>query len=314
VFPDTDDYWYRIETINDRMVVHMVTSLANFEGMDVAWFEGVYALSQASMDAFHARLIRTALIAFAIVLLTLASVYPLVMSLTARLSRLSQNLMEANMETLQVLGSAIAKRDSDTNAHNYRVTIIAVRLAEAIGLGKREIRGLIKGAFLHDVGKIGIRDEILLKPGKLDEDEYAIMKTHVDHGIEIVARSRWLSDAMQVVQGHHEQVSGNGYPQALAGDEIPVAARIFAIVDVFDALTARRPYKEPFSFERTMAILEKDSGTHFDANLVAVFKDIAGDIYANLATREEGLEEKLDQLLQTYFPGGKEDLDDADRL
>ena len=136
------------------------------------------------------------------------------------------------------------------------------------------------------------------------------MKTHVDHGVEIVARSRWLSDAMQVVNSHHEQVSGHGYPKSMSGEEIPMVARIFAIVDVFDALTARRPYKEPFSFEKTMAILEEGSGTHFDSTLIEAFKTIAENIYANIAPMEEGLEEELDKVLRKYFSGGKEDLDD----
>lgn len=313
-FPPPGDYWFNVEKVADRTVIHVVTYLSRFEGMEHSWFEGVYALSDSSIAAMRARMIRAALIAFSIVLMTLALIYPLVMSLTNRLSQLSNSLMEANMETLQVLGSAIAKRDSDTNAHNYRVTIISVRLAEAIGLDKRDIRALIKGAFLHDVGKIGIRDEVLLKPGKLDEEEYRVMKTHVDHGVEIVARSSWLADAMQVVIGHHEQVAGSGYPKALSGEDIPIVARIFAIVDVYDALTARRPYKEPFSFERTMEILEQDSGTHFDADLVAAFKTIAEDIYTNVSTMEEGLEAELDKLLRTYFPGGKEDLEDAGRF
>ena len=309
-FPKPDEDWFQVVRFDGQLVVHVVTYLMNFEGMEHSWFEGFYVLSDTTRAALRGRLLRAVLIAFSIVLLTIATVYPLVMSLADKLSRLSHSLMQANMETLQVLGSAIAKRDSDTNAHNYRVTIIAVRLAEVVGLSRRDIRGLIKGAFLHDVGKIGIRDDILLKPGKLDEDEYRVMKTHVDHGIEIVARSRWLSDALEVVHGHHEQITGKGYPDALAGDDIPIGARIFAIVDVFDALTSRRPYKEPFSFEKTMMILEQDSGTHFDATLIEAFKTIAEDIYTHIAPMEEGLEEELDKILKKYFAGGKEDLDD----
>lgn len=309
-FPVSGEDWFKIIRFDGKPVIHVVAPLTGFEGMKNSWFEGLYVLSDATRSALRSQLLRAALTAFVIVLLTLATIYPLVMSLTNKLSRLSHSLMLANMETLQVLGSAIAKRDSDTNAHNYRVTIISVRLAEVVGLSRREIRGLIKGAFLHDVGKIGIRDDILLKPGKLNDDEYKIMKTHVDHGTEIVARSRWLSDAMEIVHGHHEQVAGKGYPDALSGKEIPIGARIFAIVDVFDALTSRRPYKEPFSFEKTMMILEQDSGTHFDAALIAAFKTIAEDIYANIAPMEEGLEEELDKILRNYFAGGKEDLDD----
>ena len=129
--------------------------------------------------------------------------------------------------------------------------------------------------FLHDVGKIGVRDSILLKPGRLDKDEYEIMKTHVRHGLDIVKRSAWLKDATDVVGYHHEKFNGEGYFENLAGEKIPIAARIFAIADVFDALTSERPYKKAFSLEQAISILKEGKETHFDPQLLDVFIDIA---------------------------------------
>ena len=212
------------------------------------------------------------------------------------------DLLNSNLETIEVLGSAIAKRDSDTDAHNYRVTVYAVRLAEAVGLEQKKIRGLIKGAFLHDVGKIGVRDSILLKPGRLDRDEYEIMKTHVKHGLDIVKRSAWLNDATDVVGYHHEKFNGEGYFENLAGEKIPIAARIFAIADVFDALTSERPYKKAFSLEQAISILKEGKETHFDPQLLDAFIDIAPDLYKDFSGREDkGLREYMESIRYKYF-------------
>ena len=238
----------------------------------------------------------------AIVGIITALLYPTIVTLLRRLMRLTVDLLESNLETLQVLGSAIAKRDSDTDVHNFRVTIIAVRLAEAVGLPAKAIQSLIKGALLHDVGKIGIRDKILLKPGRLTDEEYEVMKKHVRHGLDIVERSAWLKDATDVVGFHHEKYDGGGYHTALSGESIPVAARIFALADVFDALTSRRPYKEPFSLDKTMAILEEGRGTHFDPELLDRFKEIAGELYDQLRGRDDDTPQRtLEPIVQKYF-------------
>jgi HD-GYP domain-containing protein (c-di-GMP phosphodiesterase class II) len=260
----------------------------------------------AVSDAARAEARRNALVAAAyvvgIVLLTALLLYPIIAQLLQRITRYSEGLLSSNLETLQVLGSAIAKKDSDTDAHNYRVTLYSVRLAEAAGLDDAQIRALIKGAFLHDVGKIGIRDDVLLKPGRLDEDEFDMMKTHVDHGLDIVARSRWLDDAADVVGYHHEKFDGSGYPAGRSGGAIPIGARIFAIADVFDALASQRPYKEPFSFEETMQILHEGRGSHFDPNLLDSFTDIAEGLYRHLAGRDDpGLRQEVEATIERYF-------------
>jgi HD-GYP domain-containing protein (c-di-GMP phosphodiesterase class II) len=215
---------------------------------------------------------------------------------------LTENLVESNVETLRVIGSAIAKRDSDTDSHNYRVTIYSVELAERIALKPNIIQGLIKGAFLHDVGKIGISDQILLKPDKLSRSEYETMKLHVQHGLDIVRQSEWLKDAVDVVGFHHEKFSGEGYPNGLNGREIPVNARIFAIADVFDALTSQRPYKERLSLATSMEILNQGRGSHFDPALLDSFSEIAPALYEQYAEgSDDVLIKKLETIILKYF-------------
>lgn len=267
-----------------------------------------HALFAVSADA-QARARRDALTTVGyvvlIVFVTTLILYPIILGLMRRLARYSEGLLSSNLETLQVLGNAIAKKDSDTDAHNYRVTLYAVHIAEAVGLNPEQIRSLIKGAFLHDVGKIGIRDDILLKPGRLNEDEFNVMKMHVDHGLDIVARSKWLDDAIEVVGSHHEKYNGSGYPSGKRGQHIPIGARIFAIADVFDALASQRPYKEPFSFQETMQILEEGRGSHFDPKILDGFSAIAKRLYQNYCGRDDpGLREELDELVKRYFSGG----------
>jgi len=265
----------------------------------------LYALSSSAITAARNSAFRTAGYVLLIVLSTSLLLYPVILKLINRLANFSERLLGANLETIQVLGNAIAKRDSDTDAHNYRVTLYAIHLAEAAGLDGDSIQGLIKGAFLHDVGKIGIRDHILHKPGKLDDAEFDTMKTHVDKGLEIIQRSSWLEDAIDVVGSHHEKFDGNGYPHQLLGEKIPIGARVFAIADVFDALTSRRPYKEPFPFAETMQILEQGRGTHFDPAMLDLFASLADDLYERYGGREdEQLHEELNRFVQLYFSAG----------
>ncbi|SDX43240.1 HD domain-containing protein [Allochromatium warmingii] len=215
---------------------------------------------------------------------------------------LIKQLLAANLEMLELLGAMVAKRDSDTSAHNYRVTMYSVRLAEAMGLDRADIRSLIKGAFLHDIGKIAIPDSILLKPNRLDEQEFAIMRTHVAHGLDIVGRSSWLKDAMDVVGYHHEKYDGSGYSTGLAGEAIPLTARVFAIVDVFDALTSLRPYKGSMRVEEALTIITESSGTHFAPEVVAAFTPLALTLYESLHQLDEpALIQAMRELVASYF-------------
>ena len=276
--------------------------LSNSDGEPVAVLEGVFAVSIQARDEVVGRIMRSVLGAIGIVLLTTLILYPVIITLIRQLAKLTENLVEANIETLQVVGSAIAKRDSDTDSHNYRVTIYSVTLAEALKLRQNQIQGLIKGAFLHDVGKIGISDQILLKPTKLTENEIEAMKLHVSHGLDIVKRSEWLKDAADVVGFHHEKFCGSGYPHGFSGSEIPINARIFAIADVFDALTSARPYKKPMSFDKAMGILAQGRCSHFDPSCLDAFNSVAQSLYQEFAQcTEKTLHKKMEAIITRYF-------------
>ena len=151
-----------------------------------------------------------------------------------------------------------------------------------MGLPKQYISKLVTGAFLHDVGKIGIPDRILLKPGKLTDDEFEVMKTHALLGIEIVADNPWLEGAALTIRHHHERFDGTGYPDRLRGNSIPRIARIFAVVDVFDALTSERPYKKPMALAEALTIIENDSDRHLTRRSLRFSKDCP-DLYASAA-------------------------------
>lgn len=223
------------------------------------------------------------------------------------LEHLSTQLLNANVGMLEVLGSAIAKRDSDTSAHNYRVCIYSIHIGKVLGLPDNNLRSLIKGAFLHDIGKIAISDTILLKPGGLDDREYAIIKTHVLHGSEIIKAYSWLSDAHDVVLHHHEKYNGNGYPDGLRAEQIPLNARIFAVADVFDALTSKRPYKEPYEVDYALKIMRNDVGSHFDPELFDLFSKDAQTVYEQIAGLSEiQLENTLHTIMQDYFKNAEE--------
>jgi HD-GYP domain-containing protein (c-di-GMP phosphodiesterase class II) len=285
-------------------------AIADRQGARLARVNGVFVVAPAVIARAERRLAVSVSSAAAIVVATTLLLYPLIRRLVRRLSDLSTHLLDANLETLQVLGSAIAKRDSDTDAHNYRVTIYAVRLAEAHGVGNAVIRRLIKGAFLHDVGKIGVRDDVLLKPGRLDEAEFEIMKTHVTHGLDIIARSAWLRDAGEVIGGHHEKYAGKGYHRGLHGQTIPLTARIFAIADVFDALSSERPYKRPMPVAECIAILQQGAGQHFDPELVARFAAMAVELHARFGNDVEAARKELAGIVERYFradPGAMSD-------
>lgn len=299
---DATNSWYELKRIEGALHVHVAVPLTNSRAEIVARAEGMVAVSPNAAREIQNRIIRTVVEVILIVFTVTALLYPIILTLVGRLGRMTDSLLESNLETLRVLGSAIAKRDSDTDIHNYRVTIYAVRLAEAVGADRQAIRALIKGAFLHDVGKIGISDRILLKPAELTAVEFEVMKNHVKHGVDIVERSDWLRDATEVVGYHHEQYAGRGYPTGIAGRRIPFTARIFAVADVFDALTSERPYKKPYDFDTAVDILKAKRGRHLDPLLVDAFVAIARSLYDDLANGEpDKPRRRLEQILLYYF-------------
>ena len=306
---DAGDFHVVTTELEDLPLVGVAVPLNNSANEVVAQVVGVFALSAIAIDEIRGDILRTMLYVAGLVFATALTIYPIVGRLLDRLSRQTVKLLDSNLEILQVLGGAIAKRDSDTDAHNYRVSVYSVCLAEAIKLPRDQIQSLIKGALLHDVGKLGIRDNILLKPGKLTEDEFTVMKTHVDHGMELTDCASWLKDAQAVVGSHHEKYDGAGYPAGLKGEAIPLAARIFAITDVFDALTSRRPYKEPLSYDETMQILDSGRGSHFDPSLLDAFHPIARDLYDTYSGKDgHKSKERLELMTEEYFKRDVADL------
>jgi len=299
---NADDFHVVTSEIEELPLVGVAVPLNNSDNEVAAQVVGVFAISAEAIADIRGNILLTMFYVTGLVVATALTIYPIIGQLLDRVSRQTVRLLDSNLETLQVLGGAIAKRDSDTDAHNYRVSVYSVCLAEAVNLPRDRIRSLIKGALLHDVGKLGIRDDILLKPGNLTEDEFTVMKTHVDHGMELTDRASWLRDAQSVVGCHHEKFDGAGYPAGLKGEAIPLAARIFAITDVFDALTSRRPYKEPLSFDETMQILDSGRGTHFDPSLLDAFHAIARDLYDTYSGKDgDKSKERLEMMTEEYF-------------
>jgi response regulator RpfG family c-di-GMP phosphodiesterase len=296
-------------TIRDASFVFVSAAVTDASGRTAAFVRGMFAVSPQELAAMRRAIVRNTLIVIGIVLAVSALLYPVILRLARRLADYSTHLLDANLETLSVLGSAIAQRDSDTDAHNYRVTLYSTRIGEALGLTAAQMRVLIKGSFLHDVGKLGIPDNILLKPAQLDPQEFSVMKTHVERGEEIVGRSSWLREGQDVVMHHHEKFAGGGYPHDLKGEAIPITARVFAVSDVFDALTSHRPYKTPLNFEGAMGILERDRGKHFDPAVLDAFIMIARALFDRYCGHEGAdLKEELDAVVAKYFSAGMETL------
>jgi putative nucleotidyltransferase with HDIG domain len=183
--------------------------------------------------------------------------------------------------TLAALMSALDARDRETEGHSIRVSQMACKLGEAMNIDAHELKALERGSLLHDIGKIGISDTILHKPGPLSDDEWKIMRLHPDIGAHIVEDIPFLQDTISIIQHHQERWDGSGYPAKLKGKEIPILARIFAVVDAFDALTSKRPYRKPISPEEAVIYLREQSGILFDPEIVLVFEKLVHDGHAS---------------------------------
>lgn len=287
---------------DDEEFIQVVLPLGEAGAKPVAYFEGIYRIDARMRQEQKDRIRNSGLIALISAFIASLLLYPVLLGLTRQSVSLSSSLLESNIELIQTLGSAIAKRDSDTDSHNYRVTLYAVRLAKFMRRSESEVGDLITGAFLHDVGKIGIPDQILLKPGKLTPGEFAVMKQHVNIGQEITANNRWLRDAGTVISHHHEKFDGSGYPAGLRGDAIPYDARLFAVVDVFDALTSERPYKRAMPLPDALAIIAEGSGTHFDPDICGIFLSKAEFLFAEIGCATHGqLQAKLAEVVRAHF-------------
>jgi response regulator RpfG family c-di-GMP phosphodiesterase len=185
-----------------------------------------------------------------------------------------RQLQDTYRTTLEALGSALDTRDVGTEAHSRRVHGYALSTAREYGLDDHQMIDLAHGVLLHDIGKIGIPDAILLKPGPLTPEEWKTMRTHPEIGARLIESVPFLRGAIPVVRHHHERWDGTGYPDGLAGRDIPLGARIFAVVDAFDAMTFDRPYSKAISFDAARAEIRRCAGSHFDPGVVEAFMRI----------------------------------------
>jgi response regulator RpfG family c-di-GMP phosphodiesterase len=201
---------------------------------------------------------------------------------TSDLSAALQELEATYRATLQALGSAIDTRDTGTEAHSQRVHGYSIVIARALGVGPAELRDLEHGVLLHDIGKIGIPDAILLKPGPLTPEEWRIMRTHPAIGRRLVERIPFLRGAVPVVYHHHERWDGTGYPLGLRGEAIPLGARIFAVADALDAMTMDRPYSRAIAMEAAREEIHRCAGSHFDPRVVAAFESIPLEVFESI--------------------------------
>jgi len=181
-----------------------------------------------------------------------------------------------------VSGAAIDLRDGPTAGHSHRVALYSLKIAGELGLREQELKTLSMGASLHDIGKLAIPDSILLKPGALSQEEWRIMRTHVQIGYDLVKQIPFLSEAAEIVLTHHERWDGTGYPRGLAGMEVPLGARIFAVADTLDAMTSDRPYRSAGSFREAHEEIRRLSEIQYDPQVCDGFLRIPVEVWEGI--------------------------------
>jgi putative nucleotidyltransferase with HDIG domain len=190
---------------------------------------------------------------------------------TAQIRGALQQLESSYDDTLEALGGALDLKDAETEGHCKRVTAFTLAIAQALKVDVSQLPEIARGAFLHDIGKMAIPDQILRKPGPLTPEEQEIMRTHCAIGHEMLSRVPFLRDVAKIVLAHQEHYDGSGYPNGLKGEDIPLGARIFAVADTLDAMTSDRPYRSALSLEQAKAEITRCSGTQFDPKVAAAF-------------------------------------------
>ena len=191
--------------------------------------------------------------------------------LFSELERSKQELEHAYDATIEGWSKALDLRDEETEGHTQRVVKTTLQLARLAGVPEHELVHIRRGGLLHDIGKMGVPDSILLKPGPLTEEEWAIMRQHPQFAYDLLSQTSYLRLALEIPYCHHEKWDGSGYPRGLKGEEIPLSARLFAVVDVWDALTSDRPYRKAWSHEEALKYIKEQAGVHFDPAVVKLF-------------------------------------------
>jgi len=201
---------------------------------------------------------------------------------TLQLSQALEELEQSYDYTLEALASALDLKDAETEGHCQRVTAMTIVIARAMGVAEAELRQIARGAFLHDIGKMGIPDSILRKPGPLTPEETTIMRTHCDIGYQVLERIPFLREASEIVLAHQEKYDGSGYPRGLRGDQIPIGARIFAVADTLDAMISDRPYRKALPMDKAKDEIRRHAGSQFDPKVVEVFDTIPVAVWLEL--------------------------------
>jgi putative nucleotidyltransferase with HDIG domain len=207
----------------------------------------------------------------------------MVVERTAQLQAALRQVEGSYEDTLEALGAAIDLRDSETAGHSRRVCSYSLEIARAMSLPDKQLGTLARGAYLHDIGKLGVPDGILLKPGPLTADERALMQQHVQVGFDLVKGIPFLADAAEIIFTHHERHDGSGYPRGLKAEEILLGARIFAVADSFDAITSDRPYRRASPFEAGRETIRREVGRLFHPQIVSVFLSIPAETWPTIA-------------------------------
>ena len=222
---------------------------------------------------------------------------------TEELQRAMEKIKLASLDTVYRLSRAAEYRDEDTGAHIQRMSQYSAAIARRMGLDDETVEAILYASPMHDIGKIGIPDRILLKPGRLDPDEWEIMKQHTIIGASILEGSdaEFIKLAKVIALTHHERRDGSGYPKGLKGSKIPLAGRLTGIADVFDALISKRPYKDALSLEKSFSIIKKGRGSHFDPEVVDAFFAVKNEI---LSIREKYQDEHESLLARMASPVG----------
>ncbi len=203
----------------------------------------------------------------------------LIKKINTELKDTYEQLEKSYMESIEVLRQTVDAKDPYTRGHSDRVSDYSVLIGKKLGLDERDIRTLKIGGLFHDIGKIGVPDNILLKPGKLTDDEYSEIKNHPSIGAHILSTATIFADLIPIVKHHHERYDGNGYPSKLKGNEIPYLARIAAVADTYDAMTSKRPYRDALSLDVVKSEIKRCSGTQFDPEIAKVFLDLLENNY-----------------------------------
>ena len=251
--------------------------VAVYVAFSLAWILVGDRLAQAASPATGVGLTIEDVKGTLFVLITGTLVYVLVALHDQRQRVLRREQERAYDETLAGWAAALDLRDHSTAAHTSRVTELTVALARRAGLAPHDLVQVRRGATLHDIGKMGVPDEILLKPGALDDAEWVQMRRHPELAVQFLQDIAYLQPALDIPWCHHEKWDGSGYPRGLAGEQIPLSARLFAVIDVYDAVTCDRPYRGPMPHEEAMDLVRAGSGSHFDPEAVRLFDELMAE-------------------------------------